>query len=237
MKKTLTIAAFIFGVVVIVASYFYFRRPSSGRDLKVIEWIKDPKSHPEWMIKAKERCPDAPFILPTNGFVGYLWDDSFQIGHRHQGIDIFGAEAVGETPVYAAYDGFLTRLPNWKSSLIMRIPNDPLQPNRQIWVYYTHMADADGKSLISPHFPLGSSEQAVKAGDLLGFQGNYSGNPGDPVGIHLHFSIVRDNGQGAFLNELDINNTLDPSPYLGVNLNANSNTGEIPACQRQQGEG
>jgi polysaccharide pyruvyl transferase WcaK-like protein len=40
------------------------------------------------------------------------------------------------------------------------------------------------------------------------------------VGVHLHFSIVRDDGSGKYLNELEINNTLDPSLYFGLNLNA-----------------
>ena len=44
-------------------------------------------------------------------------------------------------PVYSASDGFLTRQADWKSSLIIRVPDDPLQPGRQIWIYYTHIAD------------------------------------------------------------------------------------------------
>ena len=48
--------------------------------------------------------------MPTDGFIGYLWDDSFRPGHRHQGIDIFGGGQPGDTPVYAAADGYLTRL-------------------------------------------------------------------------------------------------------------------------------
>ena len=46
------------------------------------------------------------FILPTDGFIGYLWDDSFKLGHRHQGIDIFGGAEPGVIPVYSASDGF-----------------------------------------------------------------------------------------------------------------------------------
>jgi len=48
--------------------------------------------------------------------------------------------------------------------------------------------------------------------------------------VHLHFSIVRDNGEGSFLNELNISNTLDPSPYFNLPLNAAENTDEIPLC-------
>jgi peptidoglycan LD-endopeptidase LytH len=222
MKKTLYMGLVALAVIAIAGVYLFMRRSGSPRDSQVIEWIKNPGAHPDWMVSARRQCANAPFIVPTSGFIGYLWDDTFQPFHRHQGIDIFAAGEVDQTPVYAAYAGFLTRRSDWKSSLIIRIPNDPLQPGRQVWVYYTHMADAQGSSFISPHFPPGSSELPVEAGTLLGYQGNYSGNPADPVGVHLHFSIVKDNGKGNYLNELEINNTLDPSPYLGLNLNANA---------------
>lgn len=237
MKRPVGIILFILGVVAIVGIYFFLRRPTNGRDFKVIQWINNPAEHPEWMVTARQRCGTAPFQLPTSGMIGYIWDDSFRPGHRHQGIDIFAPTDVGQTPVYAAYGGYLTRLPDWKSSVIVRIPNDPLQPGRQIWAYYTHMADANGNSLIAPRFAAGSNEVEIKAGDLIGYQGNYSGNPADPVGTHLHFSVVRDNGKGGFLNELDINNTFDPSPYLGLNLNANTHPGEIPTCNASGEEG
>jgi hypothetical protein len=70
----------------------------------------------------------------------------------------------------------------------------------------------------------------VEAGTPLGFQGNYSGDSLNPVGVHLHFSIVLDDGQGWFRNELQIENTIDPSPYLGLPLNAAHIEGEVPIC-------
>ena len=184
----------------------------------------------DYTVLEGTRCGDAPFIMPTNGVIGYLWDDSFRPGHRHQGIDIFGGEGLNATPVIAAYDGYLSRLPNWTSAVIMRIPSDPLNPGRQIWLYYAHMADADGNSFIDKAFPRGTSEVFIEAGTLLGYQGNYSGDPLNPTGVHLHFSIVKDRN-GTFMNELDINNTYDPSPYLGMELNAKTNTDDIPTCQ------
>jgi hypothetical protein len=132
--------------------------------------------------------------------------------------------------VIAAYPGYLTRMPDWKSTVIVSVPEDPLRPGRQIWAYYTHMADPQGNSFVSPDFPPGSEEVFVEAGTLLGYQGNYSGDPFNPVGVHLHFSIVLDDGQGKFRNELEIGNTLDPSPYLGLPLNASQNRGEVPVC-------
>jgi murein DD-endopeptidase MepM/ murein hydrolase activator NlpD len=216
-----------------VIGYLGYRRylPSAQRSARVTAWIRDPAAHPEWALRLGSRCGEAPFIFPTDGFVGYLWGDSFRPLHRHQGLDIFSGQ-LGQTPVVAAYPGYLTRLPEWKASVIIRIPHDPLDPSGQIWTYYTHMADESGNSFISPQFPPGASEVYVAAGTLLGYQGDYSGDPGNPVGVHLHFSIVRDDGQGRFRNELEIRNTLDPSPYLGLPLNADQNRGEVPICRK-----
>ena len=162
--------------------------------------------------------------------VGFLWGDAFGLRHTHQGIDIFAGTDIGITKVVAAYPGYLTRLPNWKSAVIVRVPSDPLKPGRQIWLYYTHMADSDGNSFISEEYPAGTSEKYIEAGVFLGYQGDYSGDPNNPVGVHLHFSIVEDDGAGKFKNELEIKNTYDPSPYLGLPLNAYENRANIPLC-------
>ena len=159
-----------------------------------------------------------------------MWDDSFRPGHRHQGIDIFTSQGSGESPVFAAYDGYLTRMTDWKSSLIIRIPSDPLHPGQQIWTYYTHLANKDGNSYIVDDFPPGTTDLFISEGTLLGYQGNYSGTPGNPVGVHLHFSIVKDDGRGTFLNELNIKNTLDPSSYFDLPLNGIDNPDQIPLC-------
>jgi len=219
-------------IAALVGGYFLYRGSAAGasRALRVRAWLHDPQAHPEWSVQAGERCGQAPFMLPTNGLIGFLWDDSFRLGHHHQGLDIFGGEGVNQTPVIAAYPGYLSRLPDWKSSVIIRIPQDPLDPQRQVWAYYTHMADSQGNSFIVSEFPAGAHEVYVEAGALLGYQGNYSGDPDNPTGVHLHFSIVLDDGAGQFLNELEIENTLDPSPYLGLPVNANTNQGELPVC-------
>jgi murein DD-endopeptidase MepM/ murein hydrolase activator NlpD len=143
-------------------------------------------------------------------------------------LDIFGNGEPGQVPVYAAYDGLLTRLPGWKSAVVIRHPHDPLSPSRQIWTYYAHMADEAGNSYIVDAFPPGVMDVPVAQGTLLGYQGLYNGGTG-PIGLHLHFSIVRDDGHGRFLNETDVRNTLDPSPYLGMRLN-HACADEVPAC-------
>ncbi|MCS6907253.1 MAG: M23 family metallopeptidase [Anaerolineales bacterium] len=205
--------------------------PALDRSRRVWIYLRNPAAYPNWRVKVGERCGDAPFLLPTSGYIGFLWGDSFRLGHRHQGIDIFAGTEPGITEVRAAYSGYLTRLATWKSSLIIRIPQDPLQPDRQIWAYYTHLASPEGFSYISEAFPPGIQEVYVEAGTLLGYQGNYSGDPGNPVGVHLHFSIVKDRN-GRFLNELEFENTLDPSPYFGLPLNAETNRDQVPVCEK-----
>ncbi len=229
MKKFLLSVLVIAGIV--AAWFFLYGWPGSRRSRKVLAWLRDPEAHEEWRVEARSRCGAAPFLFPTEGMIGYIWGDSFRPGHRHQGLDIFGGADPGETPVYAVADAYLTRLPEWKSALILRIPDDPLRPGGQIWVYYAHMADAEGRSFISEAFPAGTYEKFVPAGTLLGYQGNYSGDPLRPVGVHLHLSIVRDDGAGGFLNETAIANTYDPSPYFGMALNAATNPEAVPTCQ------
>ena len=224
----LSIAVVIILTAAVTAYYTY--RPNAGRVLKFRTWMNDPASHPDWKLAAGSQCGSAPFLFPTDGFAGFLWGDSFGLRHTHQGIDIFAGTDVGITKVIAAYPGYLTRLPDWKSAVIVRVPSDPLDPTQQIWLYYTHMADPYGNSFISDEFPAGTSEKFVEAGVFLGYQGNYSGDPNNPVGVHLHFSIVEDDGTGQFKNELEIENTLDPSPYLGLPLNAYENRDQVPVC-------
>lgn len=181
-------------------------------------WRGDAQTRQALVVTQRERCPGAPFILPADGFIGLLYADPrgpYSEDQPHQGIDIFSDAEAGVMPVYAAYDGYITREPGWKSTLIQRVPQDPLQPERQIWLYYTHMADREGNDFIEPAFEPGVSERFVEQGTLLGYTGDYNGSALRDVWVHLHFSIVRDDGAGRYTNELDFANTLDPSPYLG----------------------
>jgi hypothetical protein len=233
MNKRFALASILIVIIVVAAGIaYYWYRPNSARLLSFRSWINNPALHPDWKLAAGSQCGSAPFRFPTDGFVGFLWGDSFRPGHRHQGIDIFAGTGIGVTRVVSAYPGYLTRLPDWKSSVIVRVPQDPLQSGRQIWLYYTHMADESGNSFIAGDFPPGTYEVPVDFGTFFGYQGDYSGDPNNPVGVHLHFSVVKDDGNGKFKNELDINNTLDPSPYLGLALNAYRNHDRVPLCEQ-----
>lgn len=170
----------------------------------------------------REPCPGAPFVLPSDGFIGLLYNDPngpYSSNAPHQGIDIFSNAEPGITPVYAAYDGYITRESAWRSTLIQRVPEDPLNPGTQVWLYYTHMADEEGNDFIVDDFPPGTHEYFVGQGTLLGYTGNYNGGALRDIWVHLHFSIVKDDGLGGYLNELEFPNTIDPTPYLGLPVN------------------
>jgi murein DD-endopeptidase MepM/ murein hydrolase activator NlpD len=203
------------------------------RNQSFLQWATgDQEAREALVIGQREACPGAPFTLPSDGFIGLLYADPrgpYSSRNPHQGIDIFSNSEPGLTPVYAVYDGYVTREAGWRSALIQRVPEDPLQPGRQIWLYYAHMADQAGNSFIVDFFPPGTQEEFVKQGTLLGFTGNYNGNSVRGVWVHLHFSIVQDDGHGRYTNELEFNNTLDPSPYLGMAVNYGA-SGQVGKC-------
>lgn len=232
-RRGLALALGIVVVIVATAGVYLLTNSRSARLVRLRQYWADPPAHADWEIRAGERCGKAPFVFPTDGYVGFVWGDSFGPGRRHQGLDIFGPsgpQGLGQTTVVAAYDGYLSRQSDWRSAVIQRVPDDPLRPGRQIWLYYTHMADSEGNSYIAPEFPPGTQERFVRAGTRLGAQGNYSADPMNPTGMHLHFSIVLDDGQGRFRNELEIQNTLDPSPYLGIEVDAERLGDAVPVC-------
>lgn len=207
------------GLVFIGLTLYSQTQSNSPRYIR--EWFNDEDSR-ERLTTLREPCPGAPFILPSEGFIGLLWGDPsgpYNIFNRHSGIDVFGNGRPGQVPVYAVYDGYLTRFDNWLSTVIIR-HDDPLNPGETIWTYYTHMADREGfASYVAPAFPPGTSEVFVEQGTFLGYQGEYSGESAFPVGLHVHMSIVESDDDGTFKSEAQIENTLDPSPYFGMDLN------------------
>ncbi|MBN1284604.1 MAG: M23 family metallopeptidase [Anaerolineae bacterium] len=189
----------------------------------LLRWFDEPASRAELASSFDAPCPGYPFLAPSSGLVGGLpWNSTaapYNLLNPHPGIDIFGAGAPGTIPVYAAYDGMLTREADWVATVIIR-HDDPLHPGETIWTYYTHMADQTGvESYIVPAFPPGTYEKPVQQGTLLGYQGLYNGGS-YLIGMHLHFSIVKSNPDGSYKNEAIFHNTLDPTPYLGLALNA-----------------
>jgi peptidoglycan LD-endopeptidase LytH len=218
--------------VLMVGTWFLIRNGGSSSNTIIRRWFTEPTSRPALTNRRDQVCPDAPFILPSEGLIGLLYADPagpYSIVRRHTGIDIFGDGAPGTVPIYAAYAGYLLRRANWISTVAIR-HDDPLQAGRTIWTYYTHMADKTGAtSFIVDDFPPDSQAVWVEQGTLLGYQGEYAG-PSGWIGMHLHFSIVQSDSGGGLLNELELGNTLDPAPYLGMPLGIDAATERPIAC-------
>lgn len=228
----------LFGILIVLAlglvfiAYWTFGR--SGSNNMIARFLNNPQANANLNSEAFTQCPDAPFIIPTDGFIGLLWRDDaapYTPLRRHTGIDIFGGQAQGQVPIYAVYDGWLTRLEDWQSTVIIR-HDDPLQAGRTIWTYYTHMASRDGTSYIEDTYPQGTYNVPIPQGTRIGYQGAYS--PQFPVAVHLHISIVTSEPDGSFRNEAILENTVNPSPYFGINLNADSNESRPVRCHETQ---
>lgn len=219
----------LLGFVGVLVYRYFFNGDSSSNNI-IREFLLYPDNRSQYSNTGYQRCGDAPFILPSQGLIGLLYADParpYSATRRHTGIDIFGDGEANTIPIVVVYDGYLTRLPDWKSTLIIR-HDDPLQAGRSIWSYYTHMASRDGTtSFISEAFPPATYNQFVSQGTLLGYQGEFAGDA-PPIALHLHFSLVLSDTDGAFLNEAVLDNTLDPSPYFGMKLNIADDMGTRP---------
>jgi hypothetical protein len=135
------------------------------------------------------------------------------------------------------------RRSDWDSAVAVQ-HDDPVRPGEKVWSFYGDMASSeDGESFVLPSFPLGSEGVPVEAGQLLGYQGTWSGSIGGAIWMHLHFAVVPALADGSFPSEIvglvseeefspedipliseedgspedeEIEFALDPSPYLGT---------------------
>lgn len=232
-RLSLVLGILVLGALVSILIYYFLLRGDSNSNSIIHKWLSDPTIRQILKNEALSECKDFPFTLPSSGLIGLLWDDPARPYSRfrtHSGIDIFGDGSEGTVPIYAAYDGYLVRETDWRSTVIIEHV-DPLNPDHPvIWTYYTHMANVDGTiSYIQSEFPPGSNRIWVEKGTLLGYQGTFAGT-GAPIAMHLHFSIVKADPEGSYLNESFVENTLDPSPYLGLNLDYDPSTERPLTC-------
>jgi len=164
-------------------------------------------------------CPDAPWQLPTSSALG-MWLDTFQLAFMGEGYE-------NSVPVYTVTDGLLLRRPDWIDAVA--IQHD--RQGEKVWSFYGGMASGWGElSFVNAEFPPGSVNVPVKAGQLLGYQGVWSGEQGSPFWVHLHFAVVQALEDGSFPagtvgsvtegefepHAIERQNVIDPTQYLGL---------------------
>jgi len=150
-----------------------------------------------------------------------MWWITYQLAFMGDGYE-------NRVPVYAVADGLLMRYPDWNDAVAIQ-HDDPVRKGEKVWSFYGGMADSmDEQSFVVSDFPPDSVGVPVNAGELLGYQGMWSGEQGTPIWVHLHFAVVAALVDGSFPDEIvslvaegepeetEPQFALDPSPYLGT---------------------
>lgn len=184
-------------------------------------------TQPSGLVQSGDRlqtyCPDAPWQLPTSSALGMMRLDTFELGFMGEGYE-------NSVPVYAVADGLLLRRPNWNDAVAIQ-HDDPVRQGEKVWSFYGGMASGSGdSSFVVSEFPADSLDVPVKAGQLLGYQGMWSGEQDTPIWVHLHFAVVQTQEDGSFPavtdglisegesepNESERKYVIDPIQYLGI---------------------
>jgi hypothetical protein len=181
------------------------------------------RPHERILTKSVESCPGAPWRLPSDGSLGVRSTD----GQVH----FLGQGKEGSIPVYAVADGSLTRLRGWVDAVAV-LHEDPLRAGKKVWAVYGGMAAANSTdSFIVEDFPAGSRDIPVQSGQLLGYQGTWSGTPLWRTWIHTSFAITQAAQNEVFSKTLTLPNILDPVPYLGLSLRAGNENLQSLKCR------
>lgn len=168
-------------------------------------------------------CLGAAWRLPSDG--------SFGIQLVNDGIDFFGNAKEASTPVYAMADGILTRRPEWVDAVAI-LHDDPLRPGEKVWAFYGGMAAANGiDSFVAQGFPAGITDIPVKSGQLLGYQGRWSGTPPWPQWVHMFIALVDAHGQNSPPGDITSADLLDPAPYLGLLIESGKDSPQPLKCK------
>lgn len=155
-----------------------------------------------------ETCPGAAWRLPTEAARGLQAEPN--------GLMFFGGGVEGALPVVAVADGRLTRRSDWLDAVAIE-HEDPLQPGATVWTYYADLAGSNGlTSHIAPEFALGTVGEPVRAGQVVGFQGTWSGRKLWPTWVHARVAVVRGPAPGVFPEALTPEVLVDPAPYFNL---------------------
>ena len=198
-----------------------------GRSYRLVDVVAENKIYRAFQRSAStsiSACPGAVWRLPSDHSLGVQWRDA--------GLDFFGQGNEGKVPVYAVADGLLTR-PSGGVDTVAILHDDPLDSTQKVWSYYSSLRAANGTDYyVAQDFPLGARDIPVKAGQLLGYQGAWSGKPLWPKWIHMHFAVVRAQDQADFPSEFTLEDVLDPTPYLNMELKPETDTenSQLPKC-------
>ena len=196
----------------------------SYRLVDVVAENKVYKAFEQAAQKSIDVCPSGVWRLPSDGLFGIQWMKSR--------IDFFGRGNAGKIPIYAVADGLLTRQAGWVDSVAI-LHDDPLNPAQKVWSYYGGMAASNGTdSYVVGDFPAGTTNVPVQSGQLIGYQGSWSGNPPWPKWVHMSFAVIYSSQQNTFPEKVTPEITLDPVPYLGLTVETGNENPQTLNCEQ-----
>ncbi len=159
-----------------------------------------------------------PFVVPSNGLVA-TYAGTFggnMNGMRHLGIDIWTttknsgilANHKGNA-VYSACDGKVVGMDPNNAGLTIdcdEIDKSYALPAYKVYTHYSHLGHAETKEL----YNVVGVGTRVKAGQLIGYQGDLSSYFPEMRNVHLHFSVF------TGISETDKKGgALNPCLYIG----------------------
>lgn len=160
-------------------------------------------------------------------------------GHFHAGIDIKTKGVIGE-PVYAIYDGFVSRIKvssyGYGKAIYMQHSNGYTSVFAHLNAYNDSIATIvkniqykEHSYGIDKYFKQG--EIPIKKGDLIG----YTGNTGSSGGPHLHFELRRTDGQvpqNVLKYNFPVQDTIAPK-FLNLFLYQFNNPDELKVVKKE----
>ena len=171
-----------------------------------------------------EACPAAKWRLPSDASLGLEWSEKT--------LDFFGHGKEDSIAVYAVADGLLTRKPDWVDAVAI-LHEDPSDPTNKVWAIYSGMAAANGTdSYIVADFPPGVTDIPVKSGQLLGYQGTWSGTPQWPSWMHTFLVVFDTVRNDALPAAIPPGGQLDPAPFMGLSVDRDNQNLQPIKCGR-----
>lgn len=177
-----------------------------AQNIRANSLVFEPKNFENEIYPKNRSCLGSPWQLPTEAHLGMFW--------YNRQLLMMGAGHSGQVPVYAVADGVLYQFPEWKTSVAIQ-HDDPFNAGKKLWSFYGDMAPAfDAENAYIVDHLIGLKGVPVRAGDLIGFQGQWLG-PSQQTWVHVRFSLLPAEDDGSFPQALlPIDDFYAPLPSL-----------------------
>jgi len=169
-------------------------------------------------------CSGGFWRLPSRANLGYRYDQGL--------LTLYSAGAEGQISVTAAADGWVYRSYDLPGGSMIVVYDDPLAPEERVIAYYGDMLAYRGNDqYVSGVYPTGTQGLPISKGDLIGYQGMWSGTINRQDWLHVTFGIAPFNQNYLDDPALLLDNLINPASYFGIDIDPSSDSVERIKCQ------